>query len=93
MFSSSCIISALVGFVAGAIIVYLALGAMDVENLTRDEEQKCLQHILKDCNIKAEDRQALVDELQLYAMDLKIDLNHLSPQLEAIIRTVIDKWQ
>ena len=85
---------AFVAFVAGGVIVWCGMtAAAKIESLTREEEQKCVQHILKDGNIGVEERQELLDALQEYALDINYELTHLPPKLEAIIRTVTNKWQ
>ena len=84
---------AVAAFLFGGFIVWCGMtAASSVESLTREEEQKCTQHILKDSNIGVEERQELLDALQEYALDINYELTHLPPKLEAIIRTVTDKW-
>jgi len=82
------VFAAVLGFLLGSLIMYIAQNAQNIANLTRDEEQRAIQIILNEYGTDKSRAQELINELQGYVLNLKAKDHELSNELLSIVNRV-----
>lgn len=82
-----CAICFIVGFIIGAV----AARAKELEQLTRDEEQRAVQLIQQTYGADAAKCKALIDEVQGFALNIDAKIESLSYELQEIVKKVTSK--